>query len=237
MEGSSYLSHATGAVKIATAWPHSALCYRARGMAGDALFFRDLAYVFVAAVLGATAAWATRQPLILGYVVGGILIGPFTPGPSVADLHTFEVFAEIGVILLMFSIGVEFSLRDLLRVKWVAILGGPIGVLVSIALGMAAAVAMGWPLLEGAIIGIVVSIGSTMVLARLLMDSGQLRSRHGRILIGTALVEDLVVVVLIVLIPTFGAVDSGRLGAIAHALGVAALILVPFFYLAAKIVP
>lgn len=206
-------------------------------MAGDALFFRDLAYVFVAAVLGATAAWATRQPLILGYVVGGILIGPFTPGPSVADLHTFEVFAEIGVILLMFSIGVEFSLRDLLRVKWVAILGGPIGVLVSIALGMAAAAAMGWPLLQGAIIGIVVSIGSTMVLARLLMDSGQLRSRHGRILIGTALVEDLVVVVLIVLIPTFGPVDSGRLWPIARAIGVAALILVPFFYLAAKIVP
>ena len=206
-------------------------------MAGDALFFRDLAYVFVAAVLGATAAWATRQPLILGYVVGGILIGPFTPGPSVADLHTFEVFAEIGVILLMFSIGVEFSLRDLLRVKWVAILGGTIGVVLSIALGVAAAVAMGWPLLQGAIIGIVVSIGSTMVLARLLMDSGQLRSRHGRILIGTALVEDLIVVVLIVLIPAFGAVDSGRLWAIAHAVGLAALILVPFFYLAAKIVP
>jgi CPA2 family monovalent cation:H+ antiporter-2 len=206
-------------------------------MAGDALFFRDLAYVFVAAVLGATAAWATRQPLILGYVAGGILIGPFTPGPSVTDLHTFEVFAEIGVILLMFSIGVEFSLRDLLRVKWVAIAGAPIGVLLSIALGIAAAGVMGWPLLQGAMIGIVVSIGSTMVLARLLMDSGQLRSRHGRILIGTALVEDLVVVVLIVLIPTFGAVDSVRLWAIARALGVAALILVPFFYLAAKVVP
>ena len=206
-------------------------------MAADALFFRDLAYVFVAAVLGATAAWATRQPLILGYVAGGILIGPFTPGPSVTDLHTFEVFAEIGVVLLMFSIGVEFSLRDLLRVKWVAIAGAPIGVVISIALGMAAGGMMGWPLLQGAMIGIVVSIGSTMVLARLLMDSGQLRSRHGRILIGTALVEDLMVVVLIVLIPTFGAVDSVRLGAIARALGVAALILVPFFYLAAKIVP
>ena len=77
--------------------------------------------------------------LLIAYVVGGILIGPFTPGPSVTDLHTFEVFAEIGVILLMFSIGVEFSLRDLLRVKWVAIAGAPIGVLVSIGLGMAAA--------------------------------------------------------------------------------------------------
>src|SRR5207253_2119550 len=95
----------------------------------------------------------------------------------------------------------------------------------------------GWSLLEGAIVGMVVSVASTMVLARLLMDSGQLRSRHGRIMIGITLVEDLAVVVLIVLIPTFGSVDAARLGAIARALGLAALILVPFFYLANKIVP
>jgi len=137
----------------------------------------------------------------------------------------------------MFSIGVEFSLRDLLRVKGVAILGGPLGILLSIALGMGTAAVMGWPLLQGAIVGIVVSVASTMVLARLLMDSGQLRSRHGRIMIGITLVEDLAVVVLMVLIPTFGSVDAARLGAIARALGLAALILVPFFYLANKIVP
>ncbi len=65
-------------------------------MAPDPQVFRDLAYVFVAAVLGGAAAWLGRQPLILGYVVGGILIGPFTPGPTVSDLHVFEVFAEIG---------------------------------------------------------------------------------------------------------------------------------------------
>src|SRR5262245_21654355 len=206
-------------------------------MVADPLVFRDLAYVFAAAVLGATAAWATRQPLILGYVLGGILIGPFTPGPSVSDLHTFELFAEIGVVLLMFSIGVEFSLRDLLRVKGVATLGGPLGILLSIALGVGTAAVIGWPLLQGAIVGIVVSVASTMVLARLLMDSGQLRTRHGRIMIGITLVEDLAVVVLIVLIPTFGSVDAARLVAIARALGLAALILVPFFYLANKIVP
>ncbi len=212
-------------------------CYRALAMIVDAQFFRDLAFVFVAAVLGATAAWATRQPLILGYVFGGILIGPFTPGPAVSDLHTFELFAEIGVILLMFSIGVEFSLRDLMRVKWVAVLGGPLGILLSIALGLGTAVVMGWPLLQGAIIGIVVSVASTMVLARLLMDTGELRSRHGRIMIGITLVEDLAVVVLIVLIPTFGALSGERVWAMAQALGLAGLILVPFFYLAAKVVP
>ena len=138
-------------------------------MAGDVLFFRDLAYVFVAAVLGGTAAWATRQPLILGYVLGGILIGPFTPGPSVSDLHTFELFAEIGVVLLMFSIGVEFSLRDLsARSRAWPFSAAPR----HLALhrprhgdgrrhGLAPA--------AGAIVGIVVSVASTMVLARLLI--------------------------------------------------------------------
>jgi len=206
-------------------------------MVTDPIVFRDLAYVFVAAVLGGAVAWLLRQPLILGYVAGGILISPLTPGPSVSDVHTFELFAEVGVVLLMFSIGIEFSLRDLLRVKWVALLGGPLGILLSVALGLGAGTLLGWPLLQGAVVGIVVSVASTMVLARLLMDSGALHSRHGRVMVGITLVEDLAVVVLIVLIPAFGALEPGRLLAIAAALGKAILVLVPFAYLAAKVVP
>src|SRR5207237_468740 len=87
----------------------------AHPMTSDPGFFRDLAWVIVAAVAGGALAWLARQPLILGYVVGGILVGRFTPGPTVSDIHTFELFAEIGVVLLMFSVGIEFSLRDLLR--------------------------------------------------------------------------------------------------------------------------
>jgi CPA2 family monovalent cation:H+ antiporter-2 len=200
-------------------------------------FFFDLAFVFAAAVLGAAVAWLTRQPLILGYVFGGVLIGPFTPGPVVSDLHTFELFAEIGVILLMFSVGIEFSLTDLLRVKWVAIVGGPLGILLSTAMGVAVAALAGWPLLTGAVIGVVVSVASTMVLARLLIDQGALHSRHGRVMIGITLVEDLAVVVLTVLLPQLGVLDTNRLLAIAEALGRAALVLVPFAYLAAKVVP
>jgi CPA2 family monovalent cation:H+ antiporter-2 len=206
-------------------------------MVTDPTVFRDLAYVFVSAVLGGGVAWWTRQPLILGYVLGGVLISPLTPGPSVSDVHTFELFAEVGVVLLMFSIGIEFSLRDLLRVKWVALLGGPLGILLSVGLGMGAGALLGWPYLQGIIVGIVVSVASTMVLARLLMDSGELHSRHGRVMIGITLVEDLAVVVLIVLIPAFGALEPGRILAIATALGKAALVLVPFAYLAAKVVP
>ena len=78
-------------------------------------FFRDLAYVFLGAIAGGMLAWRLRQPVILGYVLAGILISPLTPGPSVKDVATLELFAEIGVILLMFSIGLEFSPKDLLR--------------------------------------------------------------------------------------------------------------------------
>jgi CPA2 family monovalent cation:H+ antiporter-2 len=206
-------------------------------MVTDVVFFRDLAYVFVVAVLGAVLARLARQPPILGYVIAGVCVSPLTPGPAVADIHTFELFAEIGVVLLMFSIGIEFSLRDFLRVKWVAIIGGPLGILLSIALGVGVGGLLGWPLLQGVVVGMVVSVASTMVLARLLLDRGELHTRHGRLMIGITLVEDLAVVVLIVLMPRLGALDGERLTSMATALGLALAILAPFFYLAAKVVP
>src|SRR5215475_13502011 len=105
-------------------------------MIGEPGLFRDLAYVFLAAVVGGALARLARQPLILGYVLGGLLVSPVTPGPSVSDVYTFERFAEIGVVLLMFSLGIEFSLKDLQGVKWIALVGGPLGIVMSTALGM-----------------------------------------------------------------------------------------------------
>jgi K+:H+ antiporter len=205
--------------------------------AAEALLFRDLAYVFAAALLGGVLAHAARQPLILGYVVGGIVIGPFTPGPTVSDVHTFELLAEIGVILLMFSIGIEFSLRDLLRVKWVAVVGGPLGIVLSMLLGAGVGWLAGWPVLAGVVVGAVISVASTMVLARLLLDRGELQSSHGRVMIGITLVEDLAVVVLTVLLPSFGSLEASRLLAVGRALLIATVILIPFTYLAFKVVP
>ena len=206
-------------------------------MSADPILFRDLAYVFVAAVLGGSLAWLARQPLILGYVIGGLLISPLTPGPAVSDVHTFELFAEIGVVLLMFSLGIEFSLKDLMGVKWIALVGGPIGIVLSTAVGLAVGSLLGWSPVAGAVIGMVVSPASTMVLARLLLDRGELHSRHGRIMIGITLVEDLAAVVLIILIPALGTMQGDRVLAVARALLTAAAILVPFFYLASRILP
>ncbi len=206
-------------------------------MVTESLVFRDLAYVFAAAVLGGGLAWLARQPLILGYVLGGILVSPLTPGPSVSDLHTFELFAEVGVVLLMFSIGLEFSLRDLIKVRRVAFLGGPLGILVSIGLGLTVGWALGWPPNQGLVVGIVVSVASTMVMARLLIDRGELHTRHGRVMIGITLVEDLAVVILIVLMPALATPGTEGLQAVGIALLKAAAILVPFWLLASRVMP
>ncbi len=203
----------------------------------DSVFFQDLAIVFLAAVAGGVLARLAGQPLILGYVLGGIAIGPFTPGPTISESHTFDLFAEIGVILLMFSIGLDFSVKDLMRVKWVALAGGPLGILMAIGLAVMTGTLLGWPTTQSIVIGAVISIASTMVLARMLVDRGELRSKHGRVMIGIALVEDVAVVAMTVLMPALGEFDSGRLLVIGQALTKALLILLPVGYLGAKVIP
>lgn len=199
--------------------------------------FRDLAFVFIAAVGGGLLAWRLKQPLILGYVLAGIAISPLTPGPSVHDVKTLENFAEMGVIFLMFSVGLEFSIKDLLQVKWVALVGGPLGIVLAIGMGAGAARLLGWSLPTGLVIGTVVSVTSTMVLMRLLMDRGEIQTQPGRITVAITLVEDLAAVVLIVLIPSFKTLEKEDLLALLWALGKAAVVLVPAFILAAKVVP
>ena len=89
--------------------------------------FKELSYVFIAAILGGALAWRLKQPLILGYVLAGIAISPYTLGPRVHDTQTFQVIAEVGVVFLMFSIGLEFSLAELMEVKWVSLIGSAAG--------------------------------------------------------------------------------------------------------------
>jgi CPA2 family monovalent cation:H+ antiporter-2 len=203
----------------------------------EATFFRDLAYVFGAAVVGGGVAKVLRQPLILGYVLGGFLIGPFTPGPTLSEVHQFEVLAEIGVILLMYSIGLEFSLGELLEVKWVAIFGGPLGIVLSVGLGAVAGWLLGWGTKQGIAVGAIVSVASTMVLSRLLADRGELRSSHGNVMIGITLVEDLAVVVLTVLLPSLNSLTGSHFVVLLIAFGKALLILIPVMFVAAKLVP
>ncbi|HEX4068335.1 MAG TPA: cation:proton antiporter [Acidobacteriaceae bacterium] len=206
-------------------------------MEPNPLLFRDLTYIFLAAVCGGAVAWRLHLPLILGFVLGGLVISPLTPGPHLSSVHTFEVFAEVGVVLLMFSIGFEFSLRDLLRVKWVALIGAPVGILAIVGLAFAVSQLAGWSFREALVIGGSVSVASTMVLARLLTDSGRLTDTYGRVMIGITLVEDLAVICMTVVIPIAASPGKGKLLQAAWILGKALLLLVPLSYAAIKVIP
>ncbi len=206
-------------------------------MTGPVFIFRDIAMVFAAALAVGLLFWRLRQPLILAYVFAGLLLSPLTPGPRVHDVHTFEVMAEVGVILLMFSIGIEFSIPELLRVKWVALIGAPIGISLSIALGIGVGLLFGWPLAQGVAIGSIISVASTMVLMRLLMDRGELNSEAGRIMVTLTLVEDLAVVILTVLLPVLGSSSSADYTQVLWKIGKALLLLVPVVLAGWKLIP
>jgi CPA2 family monovalent cation:H+ antiporter-2 len=197
---------------------------------------RDIAMVLTAALLAGLLFWRLRQPLILGYVLAGLLLSPLTPGPRVHDLHTFEVMAEVGVILLMFSIGMEFSIPELLRLKWVALAGAPLGISLSILMGSGVGTLLGWPLTQSLAVGGIICVASTMVLMRLLMDRGELTSEAGRVMITLTLVEDLAVVMLTVLLPNFGSGGAGYSG-IFWIIGKAILLLAPVIFAGWKIMP
>lgn len=206
-------------------------------MEANPILFRDLAYIFLAAVTGGLLAWRLHLPLILGFVLGGIAISPFTPGPHLSDLHTFEIFAEVGVVLLMFSTGVEFSIPDLMRVKWVALAGAPIGILLIVALAVGASELFGLSIREGAVIGATVSVASTMVLVRLLTDTGRMSTMIGRVMIGITLVEDLAVICMTVVLPVLTGSGEGLFAKAAWTLGKALLLLIPLVIPAITVIP
>ena len=205
-------------------------------MLEHSLIYRDIAMVFTGALVCALLAWRLRQPILLGYVLAGLILSPLTPGPRVHDVHTFEVMAEIGVILLMFSIGIHFSVPELLKVKWVAVLGAPVGVLLSVGLGAGVGASLGWPLLQGIAVGCIISVASTMVMMRLLLDRSELSSESGRVMITLTLVEDLFVVILTILLPSLNS-PEGSYTQVAWKIGRALLLLVPIVLAGWKLVP
>ena len=205
-------------------------------MPEHSLIYRDIAMVFACAFVCGLLAWRLRQPILLGYVLAGLILSPLTPGIRVHDVRTFEIMAEIGVILLMFSVGIEFSIPELLKVKWVAVLGAPFGILVSVGLGVGVGALLGWPLLQGIAVGCIISVASTMVMMRLLMDRGEISSESGRVMITLTLVEDLAVVILTILLPGLAS-SEGNYGQVAWKISRALLLLVPIAFAGWKIIP
>jgi CPA2 family monovalent cation:H+ antiporter-2 len=157
-----------------------------------------------------------RMPPLVGYLIAGILIGPTTPGFH-ADMALASQLAEIGVMLLMFGVGLHFSLDDLLAVKRIAVPGAIFQIAVATLLGMGTALYWGWDIGAALVFGLSLSVASTVVLLRALESRGVLESINGRIAVGWLIVEDLVMVLVLVLLPAFsgllgGDVDPAREG-------------------------
>jgi CPA2 family monovalent cation:H+ antiporter-2 len=150
---------------------------------------------------------------------------------------TFELFAQIGVVLLMFSIGIEFSLHEMTRIGAPALIGAPVVMALVIMITALTGALLGWRPGEGVAAGIVISVASTMVVAKLLLERGEIKAPHARLAVGTLLMEDLLVVVLIVLLPVLAGSGTGRFSSLVLALVRAAVLLGPFFYLANRVVP
>jgi CPA2 family monovalent cation:H+ antiporter-2 len=170
--------------------------------------------IVLACLLGALANRLRISPLV-GYLLAGIAVGPFTPG-FVADTHLAPQLAEVGVILLMFGVGLHFSLEDLLSVKGIAIPGAIVQIVAATALGIGLAAMLGWSFGAGLVFGLCLSVASTVVLLRALEERGLVETRRGRIAVGWLIVEDLAMVVALVLLPALaGALEGGASGTLA----------------------
>ncbi len=187
-----------------------------------------------------------RLPALVGYLLAGVMIGPGTPG-FVADVELSSQLAEMGVILLMFGVGLHFSVDDLWAVRKIALPGAVVQIAVATVLGTAVAVAWGWPLGAGIVFGLALSVASTVVLLRALEDRGVLESLNGRIAIGWLVVEDLAMVVTLVLLPPLagwlgghaggGAVDSSLWASLGLTLGQVAAFIVLMLVVGRRVFP
>ncbi len=166
----------------------------------------------VSAFICGMLAQRLRLPPLVGYLIAGIAIGPFTPG-FVGDPELAAQLAEIGVILLMFGVGLHFSIDDLIAVRTIALPGAIVQIVAATAMGIALALALGWHWGAGLIFGLALSVASTVVLLRALEGQGILDSDKGRIAVGWLIVEDLAMVLALVLLPalapSLGGGDAG----------------------------
>ncbi len=177
-----------------------------------------------------------RQPLILGYILAGILLGQNTGGLTIHDIHDIELLAEIGVALLLFALGLEFSYKDLKPVKMIAFIGTPIQIALTMLLGMGIGKLLGWELTVSVWFGALISLSSTMVLLKTLMNQGWMGTLSSKVMIGMLIVQDLAVVPMMILLPLMNDPAAG-LPALGYALLKAVAFLVCMFFFGAKMLP
>jgi monovalent cation:H+ antiporter-2, CPA2 family len=212
----------------------------------EPVLISTIAIGLTAAFIGGLIARRVRLPAIVGYIVAGVVIGPFTPG-FIADTDIALELAELGVILLMFGVGIQFSIRELVAVRSIAVPGAILQTIVAGLFGIWLGSVLGWTLGGGLVLGLAISIASTVVLLRALTDRNELDTPQGRIAVGWLIVEDLLAVLVLVLLPTIAPIlDAGGTAAtepldmvapVVLALGKAVAFAVVMVVVGARVVP
>ncbi|MBU1569163.1 MAG: cation:proton antiporter [Proteobacteria bacterium] len=190
----------------------------------------DIVIIVVAALIGALIAQKIKQPLILGYIFAGIVVGPYTGGITVGGIHEIELLAEIGVALLLFALGLEFSISELKPVRKIALFGTPIQILLTIGIGFYLGKYLGWSSANALWLGALISLSSTMVTLKTLMSRGLMGTLSSRVMIGMLIVQDLAVIPMMIILPQLSNPKAGLpLLAIAVIKSVIFLVLMLFF--------
>ena len=195
----------------------------------------DIAVIVVAALAGGFLAQRMGQPLILGYILAGILVGPYTTG-IIGDVHNIELLAEIGVALLLFALGIEFSLKKLQPVRRIALIGTPIQMALTIGLGIGIGQLMDWNWTASVWFGGMISLSSTMVILKTLMNQGRLGTLSGRVMVGMLIIQDLAVVPLMIILPQLDDLGAG-LPILGWAVLRAAVFLAGMIVLGTRVIP
>ena len=174
----------------------------------DLPLLTNITVALLTAFAGGYLARKVGLPSLVGYLLAGMAIGPFTPG-FVGETKAISQLAEMGVIFLLFGVGLHFSLSDLWRVRRIAIPGAAAQMLLASGIGLALTQAWGWSIGAGLVLGVAISIASTVVLLRGLEDHGLLSTPHGQVAVGWLVLEDLATVGILVLLPALAGGSSG----------------------------
>ena len=196
----------------------------------------NLVFALAVALGGAVIAVRLRQSVIVGYILGGLVISPYTPGFG-GDLSTVTALADLGVVLLMFAVGIHISLRDLISVGRVAILGGLLQVAATIGVSYAVALLLGWAPLPALFLGAIISISSGVVLSKILTEQGGTDQEYGRIALAWSTVQDLVTITLVIILSALAS-GNGDVGLhLLREMGKALLFLTLFIVLGSRVIP
>ena len=196
----------------------------------------DIVIIVVAALIGALIAQRIKQPLVLGYILAGIVVGPYTGGVTIGDIHEIELLAEIGVALLLFALGLEFSISELKPVRNIALFGTPVQILLTIGLGFFLGKYLGLSTAHALWLGALISLSSTMVTLKTLMSRGLVGTLSSRVMIGMLIVQDLAVIPMMIILPQLSNPEAG-LPLLAIAVVKSVIFLVFMLYLGRKILP